>query len=364
MTILSVAPAGLPVRTVYGGEVRLLILEQLNNMLQSIKITDLGMYEAADWLSHLLELMPVSGRIEHHCLFGAPWRLELDPSEAGEIPYHIVLAGTALVDDPKGGPPLRLSAGDILILPRGAAHSLHDGSGTRPSPMRQRFGSAVPIDENEGDGERLDMLCGRFLLSPIHERLVRTYFPERFVARSEASRQDAPATGTREQLASLVDLMRVESAEENLGGHAMLNGLSTALFTLTMRLASETAAAPAGLLALAGNPRLAPALSALFRRPEREWTLPDLAALCGMSRATFVRHFQQRLGRSATDLLTDIRMTVAARQLSRSNASSGAIAEAVGYQSEAAFQRAFKKHVGATPAKFRRAASPETGRRP
>jgi AraC family transcriptional regulator, activator of mtrCDE len=312
------------------------------------------MYESADWLSRLLELVPVSGRVEHHCLFGAPWRLELDASEAGEIPYHIVLAGTAVLDDPMGGPPLRLAAGDILLLPRGAAHRLHDGSGTRPSPMRQRFGSAVAIDENDGEGERLDMLCGRFLLSPTHERLVRTYFPERFVARSEAGPSGPRATGTRAQLAHLVGLMRVESAEENLGGHAMLNGLSTALFTLAMRLASETAAAPAGLLALAGHPRLAPALSALFRHPGREWTLPDLATLCGMSRATFVRHFQQRLGRSATDLLTDIRMTVAARELRRSNASAGAVAEAVGYQSEAAFQRAFKRHVGATPAQFRK----------
>jgi AraC family transcriptional activator of mtrCDE len=315
------------------------------------------MLESADWLSHFLDLVPVSGQVEHHCLFGAPWRLELGTSAAGEMPYHIVLAGTALLDDPGGGPPVRLSAGDILILPRGIAHSLHDGSGAQPSTMRQRLGSAVPIDENDGEGERLDMLCGRFLLSPRHERLLRTYFPERFVARSDVGRAYAALSGTRSQLASLVGLMRVESSEENLGGHAMLNGLSAALFTLTMRLASETAEAPAGLLALAGHPRLAPALSALFRHPEREWTLPDLAALCGMSRATFVRHFQQRLGRSASDLLMDIRMTVAARELRSSNASAGAVAEAVGYQSEAAFQRAFKKHAGATPAQFRRSAS-------
>ena len=314
------------------------------------------MLESADWLSRLLDLVPVSGRIEHHCLFGAPWRLDLETSGAGEIPYHVVLAGTALLDDPQGGPRLRLSAGDILILPRGTAHSLHDGSGERPSPMRQRFGSAVEIDENDGEGERLDMLCGRFLLSPTHERLLRTYFPERFVARSAAGGQNAASSATRTQLANLVALMRVEAAEENLGGHAMLNGLSTALFTLTMRLASEALVAPSGLLALARHPRLRPALSALFRHPERAWTLPELASLCGMSRATFVRHFHDRLGRSAADLLTDIRMTVAGKELRRANASVGAVAEAVGYQSEAAFQRAFKRHVGATPAQFRKSA--------
>lgn len=311
------------------------------------------MLETADWLSHLLDLVPVSGQIEHHCLFGAPWRLDFTRAGAGEIPYHIVLAGHALVDDPHGGAALRLSAGDILILPRGGAHSLHDGSNTPPLPMRHRPDASVPIDENDGDGERLDMLCGRFLLSTMHERLLRSYFPERFIARSQTGR----VTSTRTQLANLVALMRVESSEENLGGHAMLNGLSTALFTLTLRLASEAEEAPPGLLALAGHPRLAPALSALFRHPEREWALPELSALCGMSRATFVRHFQQRLGRSAADLLTDIRMTVAARELRSTTASTGAIAEAVGYQSEAAFQRAFKRHVGTTAAQFRKGAT-------
>jgi len=314
------------------------------------------MLQSADWLSRLLDLVPVSGRIEHHCLFGAPWRLDLEKAGGGEIPYHIVLAGTALLDDLQGGDPLKLSAGDILILPSGAAHSLHDGSGERPSPTRQRRTAAVEIDENDGEGERLDMLCGRFMLSPTHERLLRTYFPERFVVSTEAGGQNAAPPGTRMQLANLVALMRVEAGEENLGGHAMLNGLSVALFTLTMRLASEAAEGLPGLLALAGHPRLRPALAALFRHPGRAWTLPDLASLCGMSRATFVRHFQERLGRSAADLLTDIRMTVAGRELRTTNASIGAVAEAVGYQSDAAFQRAFKRYIGATPAQFRKGA--------
>jgi AraC family transcriptional activator of mtrCDE len=75
-----------------------------------------------------------------------------------------------------------------------------------------------------------------------------------------------------------------------------------------------------------------------------------------MSRATFIRQFQQRLGRSAADLLTDVRMTVAANELRSSSAATGAVAEAAGYQSEAAFQRMFKQHMGVTPAQYRRQA--------
>jgi AraC family transcriptional regulator, activator of mtrCDE len=152
----------------------------------------------------------------------------------------------------------------------------------------------------------------------------------------------------------LVGLMRAESATENLGGLAMLNALSTALFAVALRLAGEITAPPDGLLALAGNPRLVPALTALFNEPARAWTLPELAQRCNMSRATFIRHFQERLGRSASDLLTDIRMTVAANALKASDMSTSAVAELAGYQSDAAFQRAFKHRMGITPAQWRR----------
>ena len=148
--------------------------------------------------------------------------------------------------------------------------------------------------------------------------------------------------------------MRSEFVDDHLGGRAMLNALSTAMFALALRLASEAENAPCGILALAGHPRLAPAVAALFNEPARPWSLPDLARLCNMSRATLARQFQEKLGRSASDLLLDVRMTLAATELRKSSLSTGAVAETVGYQSEAAFQRAFKGHMGLTPAQWRR----------
>jgi AraC family transcriptional activator of mtrCDE len=97
-------------------------------------------------------------------------------------------------------------------------------------------------------------------------------------------------------------------------------------------------------------------LAALFHEPARAWTLPELARLCNMSRATLVRQFQDCLGRSPIDLLADIRMTLAANELKKSSANTAAVAAAVGYQSEAAFQRAFKQRMKITPAQWRRAA--------
>jgi AraC family transcriptional activator of mtrCDE len=272
--------------------------------------------------------------------------------------YHAILAGSALLEDAAGGAPRPLRAGDILLLPGGGAHRLHDGSGAAPVPAQRRGGAAVILQENgAADGSRLDMLCGHFLLSPLQGRLLRDYLPARFVVASDASASSDSAA----QVAALLALMRAESISDSIGARAMLDAFSTALFALVLRRAGESDAAPAGLLALAGHPRLAPALSAMFADPAHPWTLEELAALCHMSRATAARQFEQRLGRSAADLLTDIRMTVAAAELAKPGVSTGAAADAAGYQSEAAFQRAFKARMGLTPAQWRKQAMEQGG---
>lgn len=305
-----------------------------------------------DWLSRLLDITPVRGELDLRCMYGAPWRIDQRASAPGEIPYHVVLGGSAVLEDPAGGAPKPLAAGDIVLLADGKAHTLHDGGGKRAKRSQERAVANLIFSENAGSGARLDMLCGRFVLSPGHARLLRGYLPTRLIAHSAVQAIETNETGAH--LSNLLALMRVESTGDNLGGRAMLNALSTALFALTLRFASESGEAPEGLLALAGYPRLAPALDAMLHHPDQPWTLPALAQLCNMSRATFVRLFQEKLGRSASDLLTDIRMTMAANALRASSASTGAIAEQVGYLSEAAFQRAFKLHMGVTPARWRR----------
>jgi AraC family transcriptional regulator, activator of mtrCDE len=311
-----------------------------------------------DWLSRLLDMLPVSGQVDYRCLLGSPWRLDNASLVTGQMHYHIVLTGTVVLEEPGSGPPQKLVAGDILLLPHGTAHILHDDSGMSPAPAHNRQSQTLTITENDGPGERLDMLCGRFVVSQRHERLLRRYLPSRLLVSTAERSISIAHPGTGAQLAALVTLMRMESAAEDLGGHAMLNALSTAMFALILRLASESDEAPAGLLALAGHPRLVPALEALFNEPARSRSLPELAKLCGMSRATFVRHFQEKMGRSASDLLTDIRMTIAATEMRKSSSSTGAIAESVGYLSEAAFQRVFKQYMGMTPAQWRRESQP------
>ncbi|HET6609093.1 MAG TPA: AraC family transcriptional regulator [Rhodopila sp.] len=305
-----------------------------------------------DWLSHLFAMMPVSGRLDLRCRYGAPWRIDQPAADAGAIAYHGVLAGSAIVEDRQDGLPHHLGSGDILLVTSGSAHSLHDGSGAVPEPAQVRPGLNLTFSENVGSGAELDVLCGHFVTSVQHNRLLHAWLPPLLVVRGSAAENGSGSVSR--QVRGLLALMRTETEHESLGGRALLNALSAALFTLTLRLASESEAAPAGLLALAAHPRLAPAVTAMFQEPARAWTLPDLARLCHMSRATFARSFRNTLGRSAADLLLDIRMTLAGNELRKPLSSVAAAAEAAGYQSEAAFQRVFKQHMGMTPAQWRR----------
>ncbi|CAM4081325.1 Transcriptional regulator, AraC family [Bordetella tumbae] len=311
----------------------------------------------SDWLSQLLRLLTVTGQLEVRCVYDAPWRLDEPASAVYEIPYHVLLQGRAIIEDPETEATQELIGGDIVLLPHGSSHVLHDGSGKKPRMAHDRQGSAGwMLSENTGRGERLDMLCGRFRIAPPHDRLIRNYLPRRLVVRVKGDPDETETGSTISHLANLVGLMRMESSGEKVGGYAILNALSSALFALTLRAASESQQAPEGLLALASHPRLAPAISAMFANPAQNWNLQNLADLCNMSRATFMRHFQDNLGRSAFELLVDIRMSLAANELKKPNMSTDTVAYSVGYQSVSAFRRVFTDKMGMTPGQWRRQA--------
>jgi AraC family transcriptional activator of mtrCDE len=310
-----------------------------------------------DWLSHLLQMITVTSQPEVRCAYGAPWHVDRDRCAAHEIPYHVVLKGRATIADPETGTAIGLVGGDIVLLPHGSAHIPYDGGEHAPARAGNRQNpDGSTISENDGHGERLDMLCGRFFIRPPHDRLIRHYLPTILVVRSMDGHGENGAVCATRHLSSLVGLMRTESAGDKPGRYAILNALTSALFTLALRAASESDRAPAGLLALAGHPRLAPAISAMFSDPAHPWSLPELADLCSMSRATFMRHFQQKLGHSANELLTDIRMSLAANELKKPAATTEAVADTVGYRSVAAFRRVFTDRMGMTPGRWRRLA--------
>jgi Cupin len=194
------------------------------------------------------------------------WRIHRGPSETSEIPYHAVVGGSAVLEDPAGRRPLQLKVGDILLLPGNPRHVLHDGSGAPLVPARNRPTLNLTISENPGTGERLDLLCGHFVIAPPHDRMLRNDLPPLLVVHAGDLNVETVRSRTDAQLTGLVALMRSESAADHLGGRAILNALSTAMFALVLRLASEADDAPVGLLALAGHPPSGPGADGAIQR--------------------------------------------------------------------------------------------------
>lgn len=307
-----------------------------------------------DLVSRLLALTPVRGTLDTHCQFGAAWRIDVRATTEREIAWHVLLSGSAVLED-NDGPPVQIEAGDIVLFPAGGAHVLHDGSGKAVGAPTFVQGAGFDIVRN-GSGEAIELLCGRFLLPSAPRQLLREYLPARLLVHS---RRETSARVADDPLVRVIRLMHEEVADPKPGCKSVIGHLCGALFVLTLRFASNDVEAPRGLLALANQAHLQPAIDAMFDEPGKSWTLPDLAALCHLSRATFLRNFSEATGRSASDLLSEIRMVIAGRCLVQTGLSIETISKEVGYWSKTAFQRAFKRRVGITPAQWRQAHASE-----
>ena len=140
-----------------------------------------------DWLSRLFEMMPVRGRLDLRCSYGAPWRIDQGPGEANEIPYHAVLAGSATAGRP-GGRHAAAAEGrrhPSASRQRPARHARRQ-RGRAPAGAQPPVTSIFTISENPGTDERLDLLCGHFAIAPPHDRLLRSYLPPRLVVHAGA----------------------------------------------------------------------------------------------------------------------------------------------------------------------------------
>lgn len=293
--------------------------------------------ESTGMLDRLLALVDVDGRLDVRCELGAGWDLAQDAADGHHMPFHVLLDGEALVDA-DGLNAATMRAGDVLMLPGGGAHRLRDRDPASLMPP--------------GEGA---LLCGRFVVPAASAKLVRALVPPALLVRGE---------GTDSRLTRLLALMREETDAPGEGGAALLRHLSGALFAVALRAAmaastspttTTTNAANAGVLALSAHPRLAALAVALLREPAADWTLEGMAERAHLSRSSLIRAFQAAAGVSPADFLTQIRMTEAGRRLREGSESVAAIGEAVGYASEAAFQRAFKRETGLTPAAWRAA---------
>lgn len=296
-------------------------------------------------IDRLIQLAGLRGSLDLRCRFLGDWALDHEPLPDGTAQYHVVLSGSCQAELPDGQV-LDLKAGEVLLLPAGAAHLLRSkGNRVAAQEPDVRLEGLLPVHRLGAGEDELDMLCGSFHYQ--RGSLLIGALP----AVLKVSCQD---NGLGDAVAALVGLLRAEADGNQAGARFLVDALSSALFTLILRVHLQTHAPGSGTLALLGDKRLSRAWQAMLDDPAHEWTIEALAERASMSRATFTRQFTQLAGQSPWALLTQVRMELAYRLLSSSQLSLTDIAAQVGYQSQASFTKKFKETYGDAPGRLRR----------
>jgi AraC-like DNA-binding protein len=249
--------------------------------------------------------------------------------------------------------PLPLHTGDLVILPRGDTHTVRD-SPASPVLLLEEIIAESPPDESGklthgGGGRRSVLLCGVFDFEGSAALPLLAALPRRMVIRG-----DGPHVGW---LRFLMDSLALEARRSSAGSAPLVDRLVDIVFIQAVRAqVGVFGATDGGWLAAMRDPHLSAAIAAIHGTPAKAWTVASLAKVVGMSRTVFATRFALLLGESPMRYLARFRMARAIEELKDSGASLATIAGRVGYASDVAFSKAFKRHVGIGPAAFRQKA--------
>jgi AraC-like DNA-binding protein len=326
---------------------------------------------STDALSDVLSAVQLSGSVFFDVTAKSPWVAEappaaqiansVTPGAQHVIEYHVVTRGAcwiSLVGD-VAFEPVRLVEGDIAVIPQGDPHVVSSAPGMRAEPnleahRRPADANALPFAIRTGAEGPSDahLICGFFScdarpFNPLLDSLPRFM---RF------NRGAAP--GSHSLLDQFIRFATAETGNKRAGSQSVLNRLSELMFIEIIRLhMDQLANSNTGWLAGLRDPLVGRALTLLHGRPAHAWTLEELASEAAASRSALADRFAQIVGCPPIQYLAQWRMQLAAKRLTDPAAKIAAVAHEVGYDSEAAFSRAFKKLVGRSPSQWRSVSS-------
>jgi AraC-like DNA-binding protein len=339
------------------------------------KLPKLAVPPGPDPLSEVLRTVKLTSALFFLVDATSPWGVEVPrastfgsailPRAGHIVSYHIVLAGSGYAEVPRL-PPLRFTAGDVIVLPHGDPYALVSSPGGGAEFDREatlRFLKAMAagelpfvIDEGGGGPERAQFVCG-FLgcdarpFNPLLETLPRLLHVKR------------PLGDPDDLLDRLIDLTLAEARRNDAGGECIRLGLGELIFIEVIRRHLATLGRDrGGWLAGLRDAVVGRTLALLHRRPSEPWTLGALALEAGVSRSVLAERFTRLVGHPPMQYLTRWRVQLAARLLADGGRKVAAVAQHVGYASEAAFSRSFKRIAGTSPAEWRAAQGRRTGR--
>jgi AraC-like DNA-binding protein len=285
-----------------------------------------------------------------HCLaqFHAPWGIEL---EEGAVAGVTVITSGACWLIPEGREPVQLVQGDVVLLPSGVAHVCADQPGRAARPLKELIGR--PLEDGmprrlviDGDGPVARLLIGAFLLSPGPPHPLTAVLPPVLHIGAGQARDRG--------LAAAVELLSCEVQRADPGAPAVIASLLDLLFVYILRAwLAEQHQAGGGWVRALYDPVVGGALALIHDDPAHPWSVDLLARSVGAPRATFTRRFRTLTGQAPMTYVAAWRMSVAARMLREQRGSLREVARRVGYDSEFAFARAFKRATGHAPGRYR-----------
>lgn len=312
-----------------------------------------------DLLTEMLRAVRLTGSVFLNASFTAPFGVVSPKRYDERTPmahlrhvsvFHLIAAGGCTIELANGERQV-VSAGDILLLPFADAHKFWHGNfvdmAFGPDLMRPGPVKGMWTVNHGGGGSETRMVCGflessEFLLTPVFRTL-----PPLWVDRTGDDKVSALLTSTVREILALADTAAP-------GTDLMLGRLMELLFVEVLRrYAAKLPGNSKGWFAALNDPIVGRALQFVHRDPARRWTVDDLAREAGSSRTVLAERFNAVLGQAPIEYVTGWRMQIAADRIRSSDASLAAIAAEVGYESEAAFNRAFKRVTGVTPGRWR-----------
>ncbi len=304
---------------------------------------------SADPIGDVLDLLQLTGVLYCNAELSAPWGIEI-PALPGVMNVEVVTSGQCWIEL-DGEESVWMPEGSVLLIPRGRRHRLRSGPDARVVPLQE-----IPVEHVGDRFERMRMGGGGALTRVTYygvrydpylsDRLIRL-FPEMLHLRTSSEDES--------WLNSTIRFIDQEAHQKLPGGETVITRLADILVIQLIRKWIEgERGEKRGWIHALHDRQIGQALSLMHRQPGQTWTVANLASAVSMSRSGFSARFSELVGESALHYLTQLRMRLAHRELLQSSDTLIKIAERVGYHSEPAFNRAFKRVMGMPPGAVRK----------
>ena len=306
----------------------------------------------SDPLGETLHSLRLTGTLYSRAELTAPWGIEL-PAFDNCMMFHIITSGSCWLEI-KGEEPRLLQQGSLVLVPHGQGHTIRNKPNDKAVPLFdipvEQVSERYEIMRYGGDGELTQLTCGVVRFDHVAGQQLIGLLPKVLQIDSWADDEDG-------WLQSTLRFIAREAKELRPGGETVITHLADILIIQAIRSWIDSAPqAERGWLAALRDKQVGKALAVIHSEPDKDWSVTALAKEVGMSRSGFSARFTHLVGESAMRYLTRWRMQLARMQLQETSDSLSVLASRLGYQSEVAFSRAFKRIFGVSPGSIRQAA--------